>query len=144
MNIKIKVLGLVLDDENNILLIKEMVKRKDVPLLNAIRGTYDNASETPSAAVIRECIEEANAEVEIIDILPYHFANYGDRKIRIYLPFVCKLKNKNIKISNNDYQDKLNEQITEVKLFSKEEFLSLNETDFVEPIVFEIIQKYYI
>jgi len=46
MDLKIKVLGIILDDKNNLLLIKENVPKKNKAFWNAIRGTYDNAKET--------------------------------------------------------------------------------------------------
>lgn len=143
MNTKIKVLGLVFDNNDNILLIREMVKSRGAPMWNAIRGTYDNGKESITDAVKRECMEEANAKVEIKEALPYYIANYSEDKIRIYLPFICHLKNSDIKVSEEEYQDKLDEQITEIRLFSKDEFSKLNESDFVDLFVYKIISKYF-
>lgn len=143
MNTKIKVLGLVFDDNNNILLIKEYMKSKNDYLWNAIRGTYDNENETLESAVKRECLEEANAEVAIMEILPLYLANYSEDKTRTYLPFRCHLKNSDFKISDFSSQNKLDEDITDVKLFSKEEFSKLTEIDFVDSFVYKIISKYF-
>jgi len=143
MNLKIKVLGIILDDKNNLLLIKENVPKKNKAFWNAIRGTYDNAKETLEETMLRECREEAGAEVIITESLPYHFERFNENKIRIYLPFVCKLKNSTVKLQAKDFQEKLNEEIIELRWFTKSEFNNINPSEFMEPFIYEIIKRYF-
>ena len=54
-NIKIKIGVIIISDGNKILLIKEKLEDKPIPLWNIIKGTYgDNGQETVFEAAIRE------------------------------------------------------------------------------------------
>jgi len=92
--------------------------------------------------MLRECREEAGAEVTITESLPYHFERFNENKIRIYLPFVCKLKNSAVKLQTKDFQEKLNEEIIELRWFTKSEFNNIHPSEFMEPFIYEIIKKY--
>lgn len=130
MDIKTKIGIIVIDNNENILLIKERVKAKDTPLWNIIKGTYgDSGDETIFEASVRECKEEVLLQVDLINSIGCYVSNENN-KIRIQFNFLAKAKDIP-KLPPKKEQLLRNEDILEIKWFSKEDILQMKPEEFM-------------
>lgn len=98
------------------------------PLQWEFPGGKLEKNETDEEGLVREIREELNVEIEILHKLPVTSKDQGWREI-ILVPFVCRLRTKNIKLTEH-------EQIMWLK---SEELPSLDWTE----ADLDIIQNYY-
>jgi len=130
MDIKAKIGIIVINENENILLIKEKVKTKDTPLWNIIKGTYgDSGDETVFEAAIRECREEVLLPVKLINSVGCYISNENN-KIRIQFNFLAKAAG-NPKLPEKNDQLLRDEDISELKWFSKEDILQMKPKEFI-------------
>ena len=143
MNYKIKVGVIILNEEEEILLIKEKTEKVNRPLWNIIKGTYgDVRGESIFAAAKRECLEEAGAHI-ILTALCGCYISHTDNEVWTQFTFLAKLINQsNIKLATKDEQKVRNENISEFKWFSESEIKKLNEEDFISPKIHQIVLDY--
>ena len=141
MDTKIKI-GVVVEDGNRILLIKEKIKKKDRPLWNVVKGSYgDNGDESIFDTAIRECQEEASVRVELTDALSAYISKEGEQ-MRIQFNFLAKIIEGEPKVAPVDEQESRDEYIQEVKWFTKEEISGLGEEEFISNRIYELIQNW--
>jgi 8-oxo-dGTP diphosphatase len=98
------------------------------PLQWEFPGGKLEKNETDEEGLVREIREELNVEIEILHKLPVTSKDQGWREV-ILVPFVCRLRTKNIKLTEH-------EQIMWLK---SEELPSLDWTE----ADLDIIQNYY-
>ncbi len=136
-----KVGVVVIDKDNRILLIKEKIKKKTVPLWNIIKGTYDGG-ETIFEAAKRECEEEASLNVALIKSLGVNFSEDID-KVRAQFNFLAQTKEGvSASIAPKDEQEPRDEMIKEVRWFTKEEILKMNPEEFISKRAFNLLHDY--
>ena len=130
MSVKIKV-GSLIVKENKILLIKEKIKKNNIPLWNIVKGSYEeNNDETIFNTAIRECKEEVSVEVKLINALGCYIAQEND-KVRVQFNFLAEIINGVPVLSDKKEQAQRVECISELKWFSREEVLQMNSSEFI-------------
>lgn len=140
MNYKVKVGSIILNDKDQILLIKERFTNSKVPLWNIITGTYgDNDPETVHEAAARECFEEVSLKIKLIGALGCYIIKEGDDSIRTQLVFLAKIISGEPCLPSKIEQAKRDEDIREFKWFSKEEILNIRASEFVAPRIYIIL-----
>ena len=148
MTNKIKVGIIITDNQNKILLIKEKINKKPIPLWNIIKGTYgDTGQETIFETAMRECSEEANVKVALTGSLGCYIAQ-KNKTISTIITFTAKIKEGVPYLAKKNEQLLRDENISELKWFSKKEIIEMKNKEFISNRIFIIIQnwikgKYY-
>jgi len=138
--IKIKV-GILVEREGQLLLIKELNSKTSVYSWNIIKGTYDENDKTLVSAARREAKEEAGISIEINALLNiFHLFKVSGEQI-LQINFIGHTKD-NPKLGSADDQMILGESIVEAKFFKKNELLSLNEVDFINKRAYLATRKW--
>ncbi len=140
MDIKIKVGVVVMGEDGKVLLIKEKLAKKPVPLWNIIKGSYDGG-ETIFEAAKRECQEEASVDVELTHSLGVYVSEDVE-KMRIQFNFLAKAKNTSIGLASREEQTSRNEAIEEVRWFTKNEILNMDTAVFISSRTYELLKDW--
>jgi len=142
MSVKIKIGVIVVNEKDEILLIKEKLEDKPVSLWNIIKGTYgDNGNETVFEAAIRECREEAGVKVNLTDLLGCYIAQRSD-KIRIQFNFLSKITKGKPTLADKKEQESRDEDINALKWFNKEDLMKMNPDKFISNRSYMAIQDW--
>ena len=142
MDIRSKVGVVIIDDQDNILLLKEKIKKKGVPLWNTVKGTYgDNGDENIFEAAVRECLEETSTDVELTNSLGCYISKKED-KLRIQFNFLAKIKNGEPKLPRANDQQSRDEAISELKWFTEDEILKMNSDEFMSNRTHKLLTDY--
>lgn len=121
MSTKAKIGVIITNNQNQVLLIKEKLKDKPVPMQNIIKGTYgDNGNETVFETAIRECQEEAGVKIKLTHLLGCYVSQKPD-KIRIQFNFLAEIIEGNLSLADKSEQESRDENISELKWFDKDE-----------------------
>lgn len=136
MNTKLKV-GIIIENEDSskILLIKEKLQKKEKPLWNLIKGSYEKADSSLLETAKRECLEEIGVKINLNYILAIYFSQKADKN-RIQITFIATIKEGKPTLSSNKKQKELKECILEFKWFDKKQICSLKEAFFVNKRAF--------
>ncbi len=138
MSTKIKI-GVAIINNNNILLIKEKIKKKKTPLWNIVTGTYgDNGDEDIFKAAQRECMEEVCVSVRLMGALGCYISKDKD-EIRAQFNFLAKITDGKPMIPNITEQAERNESISEVRWFAKNEILKMKSNEFISNRIHTLI-----
>lgn len=140
MDTKIKVGVVVEGDAGRVLLIKEKLSKKPAPLWNIIKGSYDGG-ETIFEAAIRECREEASVEVVLVCSLGVYVSEEAE-KIRVQFNFLAHTENMSAKLASIEEQGLRDENIEELRWFTKEEILRMKAEDFISLRTYEILHDW--
>lgn len=141
MSIKIKVTTVVTHQDGRVLLIKEKLPKKDVPLWNIVKGTY-HGGETVFEAAIRECREEASLAVTLTGSLGTYVSEEGG-EVYIQFNFTAEPTSTSgaARIADEKTQEEFGESISEVRWFSREELEVLRLENFVSLRTYTVIQN---
>ena len=140
MEIKLKVGIVIVNKDNQVLLIKEKIKKKPIALWNIIKGTCDH-EETIFETAKRECKEEASLDVNLTNSLGVNISKEaGD--IRVQFNFLARSENMTAKIAPKEEQLARDETIEEIKWFSKEKILKMKLEEFISKKAFNLLQNY--
>lgn len=141
MNIKTKVGVIVEAEDGRVLLIKENLDKKPVPLWNIIKGSYEGG-ETIFEAACRECQEESQLNVKLINSLGVYISEEKE-KIRMQFNFLARASNpSDANVVSREEQALRNEAIEEVRWFTREEIMSMDENEFVSTRSYSLIQDW--
>ena len=140
MDTKIKVGVIVEGDNNRVLLIKEKLAKKPVPLWNIIKGSYDGG-ETIFEAAIRECREEASIEISLVRSLGVYVSEEAE-KIRAQFNFLARTEDTSAELASVEEQESRDENIEELRWFTKEEILKMKAEDFVSLRTYELLHDW--
>jgi len=140
MDTKVKVGVLVISEDDKVLLIKEKIKKKPVPLWNIIKGTYDGG-ETIFDAARRECMEEANLDVDLVNALGAYISE-DPKSIRAQFNFLANAKSIDASISSKSEQAILDECIEEVRWFTKSEIMQMQPEEFISDRTFQSLHDW--
>ncbi|MCG2697698.1 NUDIX hydrolase [Candidatus Parcubacteria bacterium] len=142
MSNKIKVGIIITDNQDNILLLKEKIKKNPTPLWNIVKGSYgDMGQETIFETAIRECQEEACVKVVLTGSLGFYTAQKKE-KISTIITFTAKIVEGTPRIAKENEQLIRDEDISELKWFNKEEILKMKNKEFISNRVYIIIQNW--
>jgi len=126
---KIKV-GILIEQEDRLLLIKETNDRGE-PKWNIVKGTFDEASDRDIFETAqRECHEEINASVELTGLLNVSIIAKDSGNV-VQFNFLAHMISGEPKVSSSEFQKSLNENITAIKFFTKEELKELKPEEFM-------------
>lgn len=117
-------------ENEQVLLIKEKVEKSDVAKWNIVKGTCELTKETFKEAVIRECWEEISAEVKPQSILSVSIVRKNG-SLRVQTSYLSRIESGTPAIRPADFQKGLNEQISEIRWFSRSEIKNLDSDEFV-------------
>ncbi|NCN07886.1 NUDIX hydrolase [Candidatus Falkowbacteria bacterium] len=142
MSTKAKLGVFIVNNQDQLLLIKEKIKKNPEPRWNIIKGSYgDNGIETIFDTARRECQEEVSVKVELKKSLGCYIAQKED-DIRIQFNLLAEIIEGEPKISDTEEQKNYDENITELKWFTKEELKSLNKDEFISNRIFVMINDW--
>lgn len=131
INVKIKIGVLIIDDDNKVLLLKEKIKKRNVPLWNIVKGSYgDNGDESVFVAALRECLEETSIKVMLTNALGCYISKEG-MKLRIQFNFLAKIIDGKPILPNLSEQIKRDEHIIALRWFSKKEIIKMDPNEFI-------------
>ena len=141
MSHKIKI-GVIISDQNRVLLLKEKIEKNPIPLWNIVKGTYgDSGPETIFETAIREAKEEAGVIVELTGLLGCYISQQND-DTRSQFTFLAKIINGTPTLTAENEQVLLNENITELRWFNKEEIAKLSPSDFISNRIYTMISDW--
>jgi len=140
MDTKLKVGVVVVGDDNRVLLIKEKLPKKPSALWNTIKGSHDSG-ETIFDAAIRECKEEAGIDVELVHSLGVYVSE-REEKIRVQFNFLAHAKDMSAKLASREEQKSRDEDIQELRWFTKDEISNMNPEEFISERTFELLHDW--
>lgn len=139
-DLAIKITAAVVDNDQ-ILLIKEKNDQNNQYYWNLIKGTFEpEKDKNIFDTVIRECKEEANINVKIEKIINIIFYRQKD-KIRLQINFICSSQGAKPRISSQTDQSGRNEDIIELKFFTKTELSTMDKNQFMDERTYIIIKE---
>jgi len=133
--------GVLIVQEDKLLLIKEWSEDKKTQLWNIVKGTFDDTIDKQfSDGAIREAKEEAGVEVSLNGfsnvIIKYGFS------IRIYVNFIASIVSGEPHTASKNEQSTRKEDVTETKWFTKTELKELKEEEFINDVAFETVTRW--
>ncbi|MFW6046552.1 MAG: NUDIX hydrolase [Candidatus Woesearchaeota archaeon] len=130
MKNKIKTGVIITDDKNRVLLIKEKIKKNDKALWNIIKGSYGDRRENIFKASQRECLEEIGVNIEIEGFQGCYVAQ-KDTTNYVMLIFNARITKGEPRPKTPEEQRDKNEDIKELKWFTKKEVSRIKKNDFI-------------
>ncbi|MFH1129646.1 MAG: NUDIX hydrolase [Patescibacteria group bacterium] len=141
--IKIKV-GVLVEKDDSLLLIRELNDSDGKYYWNIIKGTFEpKRNEDLFTAVIRECREEAGITVEIKNLLNIQYIQKKSGWV-FQFNFIATIKEGIPQVSSQDLQKQLNENITDVKFFSKVKLKKIGKNEFMNSRAFAAVNDWLI
>jgi 8-oxo-dGTP pyrophosphatase MutT (NUDIX family) len=142
MRIKLKI-GIIVEDtsQEKVLLIKEKIDKKDTPLWNIIKGSYEKKDETALKTAERECLEEANVNIKISNFLNIQTSQKSEM-FRIQLNFIGKIIKGKPTLPNKEIQLSRGENFKEIRWFNKNEIKTMTPEEFISKRTFLALQDW--
>ena len=136
-NIILKVAAVIINSKQQKLLIKEQYTRKGGFKWNMVKGTLDDSDETIEECIKRE-IQEETGLVNFGAIVLKRIYHYGtSEQLKILFVFDVQCIGNEIPTINNNNRD---ENISEIKWFSKKEIDKLKKKDCMAFYVYDSIK----
>lgn len=130
MEIQIKI-GVLIQKNNRLLLIKERHNLNEAHHWNIIKGTFDPEIDSDILKTAqRESKEEAGAYIRINHLLNIFFLKRKD-KLTVQLNFIASLTKGNPKIADKKNQKQRAEDIIESRFFTKKELERMKREEFI-------------
>lgn len=137
MNITLKVAAVIVNNNEQTLLIKEQYAKEDGFKWNLVKGTFDNPNETIEECIKREIQEEVGLS-NLGTITLKKILHYGTlEQPKILFIFSTRYTGKQTPTTNNNKQD---ENIAEIKWFTREEINKLTKEDCMSLYVYDLIK----
>lgn len=128
--------------DDKILLIKEKIKKKNLPLWNIIKGSYDaEGNETIFDAAVRECFEEASVKVKLTHSSGVYVSK-DQNKAQIQFNFLGKILEGKPIIPDVEEQSSRDESIHEIKWFSRSDLLKMDSNEFISNRTYKLIHDW--
>lgn len=141
MNIHIKV-GVLIVNNNKLLLIKEKINKKDKPLWNIIKGTYEiNSDENIFTAAIRECREEISVEVNLVNSLGCYITK-GKDDLHIQFNFLAEIIKGKPAIPSKSEQIERKENVLEFNWFGEDEIINMKSESFISNRAYTLVNDW--
>src|SRR6056297_3258045 len=141
MTNKIKIGVIITDDKNRILLIKEKIKKNDKALWNIIKGSYGDNKENIFKTSRRECLEEIGVNIKIEDLQGCYIAQKNTTNY-VMIVFNAKITKGEPHPKPSEEQRNKNEDIREIKWFTKKEVSRMRKNDFISSRINFIINDW--
>lgn len=140
MDTQIKV-SVIVTDSNKALLIKEWSNNKNGHYWNIIKGTFDSSlDESIAKCAIREAKEEAGITISLDNFI--NIAIKHGHNTRVYINFTASITDGKPHIVSKNEQSLRKEDMVEVKWFTRDELKDMKEEEFINDVVFEVINKW--
>ncbi|QQS60824.1 MAG: NUDIX hydrolase [Candidatus Moraniibacteriota bacterium] len=140
MDIQIKVGIIVINERGDILLIKEKLEKNSISLWNIVKGSYQGG-ETIMQAAIRECMEEASANVKLLSSLGTYVAE-EQGKIRAQFNFLARANSDIIALALEKDQQSRGEAIEDTCWFTRENVGKIGKEEFASLRAYQLIQDW--
>ena len=139
--IKIKI-GVLVENRNRLLLIKESNDPDGRYYWNIIKGSFEpDKDKNFFESAKRECEEEAGIRVKLTHLLNVMYLNKKDMYI-IQFNFIASIKKGIPKVAKINHQKMRNEDIVELKFFSKNELRKMKEQEFMNERAFLAVKEW--
>ena len=124
--------GILASHRGSLLLIKERHSEDKEYQWNIIKGTFDPEKDKDLfAAAHREALEEAGVKISIKSFLNVMIKNRADHHTTVQINLIANSNSKKFKLTSKIEQQKENEDICEIKFFTKNELGKLKKNDFI-------------
>lgn len=141
---KRKIKLIILNDKEEVLLIKERTEGNSQPKWNIVSGTLEE-DELPHMAAIREAKEEASATISYIQLLGvYSVQTFLDQQLhkeREHYLFRARTKDTPQPASDKE-QASRNEQIEAVEWFTPERICTMEQDEFVGIFCHDVLSRF--
>lgn len=143
ITIKTKV-GILVEHKGKLLLIKELNSSDRKYYWNIVKGTFEpDKDKNFISAAERECKEEAGVGIKIKHLLNVVYLNDKNKnKYVIQFNFTAVMTRGLPKLAKKDSQKKLNEDIIELRFFTKKELKKLKKSDFMNKRSFLAVNEW--
>lgn len=139
MENKIKI-GVLVENRGKLLLIKELNSLDGKYYWNIVKGTFEHEKDKNFIETARrECKEEARISVKVNHL---QGIMYLHRKNVTQFNFLASIQKGVPKIANADDQKKENEDIIEIKLFTRNELKKMKESEFMNERAFMAVKNW--
>ena len=133
--------GVLIIEDDKILLLKEWSNKRNGFFWNIVKGTYGDVSdESILDCAIRECKEEAGAGVKLDGIV--NCVIETAEKITVQYNFLAKIISGGLSIAKKSDQLARNENIKELRWMNKNEISELREDDFISKRTQKIVKRW--
>jgi ADP-ribose pyrophosphatase YjhB (NUDIX family) len=139
MTLKLKV-GIVIAENDRILLIRERSRPGDPYKWHIVRGTMEKG-ESVTATALRECREETGLEVQLTDLLGC-YAYQSGAGTRIQFTFLASISGGAPQVPPQDQQLLCGDDICEVRWFTKDEAAALSQEELLSRQAYLALQAY--
>lgn len=137
---KIKI-GILIEDNDKLLLIKEQNDDRR-PRWNIVKGTFDEEQDKDIfEAAKRECMEEVNVEAELKNLLNVLMIRKESGNV-VQFNMIASITKGVPSLSNKDFQKSLNEHISEVRFFTKEELRKIKLEEYMSSRIYTAVQDW--
>jgi|SRR3989344_6816870 len=138
-DLKVKV-GVVVENGDKTLLIREWSNKKSGYFWNIIKGTYgDKENESLFECAIRECIEEAGVKVQLTSLLDCGIKS--NKEFVIQFNFIAKFISQDRLLLEKARQIERGEDIQEIRWFTVEEIKLIPEDLFINDQVLRVLKQ---
>lgn len=140
-NLEIKITATIIKD-GKILLIKEKNTADNKYYWNLVKGTFEPGKDKSLLdTVIRECDEEVNTQVKIKNLINIIYYRKND-KVRFQFNFLCNGNVKKSFLSSLGDQKFRNEDIAEIKLFTKGQLSKMKKSEFINERTYIVLNDF--
>jgi|AntAceMinimDraft_9_1070365.scaffolds.fasta_scaffold120873_2 ADP-ribose pyrophosphatase YjhB (NUDIX family) len=128
---KIKI-GVLVEKNNKLLLIKELNSSNGKYYWNIIKGTFESTRDKDFFKTAkRECKEEAGIEIKLIRLINVIYLNKKYRRV-IQFNFIALIKKGIPRLLSKKQHKIKNEDIIEIKFFTKNEIKKIKKSEFID------------
>lgn len=139
--LEIKVGALVVAN-SRVLLIKEKCTPNSEYRWNLVKGSFDPRQDRSLFdTATRECREEINTKIKIKNLINIIYYRQKD-KIRVQFNFLCQGRIKGASLSSRKEQASRNEDISEIKLFAKNQLARIKKQEFIDERSYLVIKDF--
>jgi len=140
MKVTIKVAAIILNENSEVLLIKERYEKDGEPKWNLVKGTYDDAKETVTECINREIKEEVGLTAKGVELKRiYHYGDNENQRI-LFVFFVRRFEGV-VSVPVTSDQEKRKESIVEAHWVNKDDIRNITEKDFIAPYVYQTLKN---
>jgi ADP-ribose pyrophosphatase YjhB (NUDIX family) len=124
--------GVLVVHGDKLLLIKERHAKNKEYCWNIIKGTFNSKKDKDIFMTVhREALEEAGIKMSIKSFLDVMIKNREDHHTTVQLNLIANLVSKKFKLPSRKKQLKEDEDICEIKFFTKNELKKMGKGDFI-------------
>lgn len=135
-------IGILVEKNSKVLLIKERNDKDNKYYWNIIKGTFEpNKDRNILDCAIRECQEEAKVKIELKKILNIIYLKKL-KKIILQINFLAIMKNKKVTLPKLYIQRARNEDIIDYKFFTKKELKNIKRKELMNKRTYLIIKDW--